>query len=133
MNSDSSKDPLGHIKLAVSDFKKSKIFYIRLFNKLGFAQISDKEHSAGWVTLDGFGIWIAQAKILEPKPKFSAPGFHHLCVKAKSEEEVDQIYEMIKDNTFVFDPPQKYPRYTDKYYAVFFSDPDGMKIEVAYY
>ena len=33
----------------------------------------------------------------------------------------------------VFDKPQSYPEYTKKYYAVFFSDPDGMKIEVAYY
>lgn len=133
MNDNLSKDPLGHIKLAVNDFKISKIFYSKLFNKLDFTQISDKEKSAGWATLEGFGIWIAQANILEPQYQFSAPGLHHLCVKARSEKEVDEIYEMIKDETHVFDIPQKYPRYTQKYYAVFFSDPDGMKLEVAYY
>ena len=132
INSNSSKDPLGHVKLAVSDFEKSKVFYARLFNKLGFAQISDKENSAGWVTLEGFGIWIAQAK-LAGKHKFSAPGFHHLCIKAGSEREVDEVYELVKSDTRVFDLPQKYPKYTEKYYAVFFSDPDGMKLEVAFY
>jgi len=133
MNNDSSKDHLGHIKLAVSDFKISRTFYSKLFNNLGFTQISDKKRSAGWATLDGFGIWIAQANILEPKYKFSAPGLHHLCIKARSKEEVDRIYEMIKDETHIFDPPQKYPKYTPEYYAVFFSDPDGIKLEVAYY
>ncbi len=133
MNNNSSKDPLGHIKLSVSDFNKSKLFYAKLFKKLNFIQVSDKEKSAAWATLEGFGIWIAQANILEPKHKFSAPGFHHLCVKARSEKEVDAIYEMIKNETHIFDPPQRYPKYTKKYYAVFFSDPDGMKLEVAYY
>ena len=128
-----SKDPLGHIKLTVSDFNKSKTFYSELFEKLNFPHVSDKKKSSGWVTLEGFGIWISQSKFLEPKHKFSAPGFHHLCFKAKSEKEVDKIYEFLKDKTKIFDAPQKYPKYTENYYAVFFSDPDGLKLEVAYY
>jgi len=39
----------------------------------------------------------------------------------------------MKKGTFIFDTPQKYPNYTDKYYAVYFADPDGIKLEVAYY
>lgn len=133
MKDSPSRDPLGHIKIAVSDFKKSLGFYKLIFGKLGFVQVSSKERSAAWVTKEGFGISIAQAENLEPKYKFFAPGLHHLCVKASSEEEVDSIYETIKNKTLIFDPPQKYPDYTDKYYAVFFSDPDGIKLEVAYY
>ena len=133
MNSISSKDPLGHIKLSVSDFTKSKKFYTKLFKKMEFKQISDKETSAAWVTLEGFGIWISQANISEPKYKFSAPGLHHLCLKARSKKEVDRIYEILKDETRIFDKPQKYPKYTPEYYAVFFSDPDGIKLEIAYY
>ncbi len=128
-----SKDPLGHLKLSVRDFGASRTFYARLFDTLEFKQISDKGQSAGWVTKDGFGIWIAQAEILEPKHVFSAPGFHHLCVKASSESQVDQIYDLVKGEIQIFNPPKKYPEYTPDYYAVFFADPDGMKIEVAYY
>ncbi|MBI2573646.1 VOC family protein [Candidatus Woesearchaeota archaeon] len=129
----SSKDPSGHLKLTVSDFQKSNIFYSLLFDMLGFEQISIKEQSAGWVTPQGFGIWIAQAKITDLKPVFSAPGFHHLCLKATSPQQVDAIYTLMKNQTFIFDPPQKYSKYTEKYYAFFFADPDGMKLEVAYY
>ncbi|MCX6803258.1 MAG: VOC family protein [Candidatus Diapherotrites archaeon] len=128
-----SKDPLGHVKLSVSDFEKSKEFYKQLFKKLGFEQVSYSERSVGWITKEGFGIWIASAKTLTPNYKFAAPGLHHLCFKAISEEEVNEVYEMIKGKTIVFDPPQRYSDYTDKYYAVFFADPDGMKLEVAYY
>ncbi len=67
------------------------------------------------------------------KHKFLAPGFHHLCFKASSTKKVDSIYRLMKSRTYIFDKPQKYPEYTKKYYAVFFADPDGMKLEVAYY
>jgi len=128
-----SKDPLGHIKLSVSNFKKSKEFYTYLFKNLKFKQISCSEKSIGWVTKEGFGIWIAPAKKINLRYKFSAPGLHHICFKACSKKQVDTIYTKIKNKTHVFDSPQKYPQYTKKYYAVFFSDPDKIKLEVAYY
>lgn len=128
-----SNDPLGHIKIAVSDFKKSKEFYKIIFDKIGFKQISNKDKSAGWATIEGLGIWIAQAEILEPKYKFSAPGLHHFCFKAHSKEQIDEVYELIKNKTIIFDKPEAYPQYTKNYYAVFFSDPDGIRLEVAYY
>jgi predicted lactoylglutathione lyase len=133
MKENSAKDPAGHLKLSVSHFEKSKQFYAKLFHNLGFNQIADKEGSVGWVTKEGFGIWIAQADFMEPQHTFKAPGFHHLCLKARSEKEVNSIYESIKNETRIFAPPAKHPKYTEKYYAFTFADPDGMKLEVAYY
>lgn len=128
-----SRDPAGHIKLSVSNFKKSSGFYSRLFKKLSFKQVSYGKNTIGWVTKEGFGISITDAKTPKPRYRFSAPGLHHLCFKARSIKEVDSVYESMKNNTYVFDKPQRYPNYTKNYYAVFFSDPDGIKIEVAYY
>lgn len=125
-------DPAGHLKICASDFAKSKKFYAKIFEKLGFKPIASKEKSAAWATKDGFGIWIAQATQKQTH-LFGAPGFHHLCVKAETPELVDAIYAQVKNKTTVFDAPQQFPQYTDKYYAVFFADPDGLKIEVAYY
>ena len=133
MSGHTSRDPLGHVKLAVSDLSKSKLFYARLFSRLDLKQVADKEKSAAWVTTEGFGISIAQADIIMPRYKFSAPGLHHLCIKARSKKEVDEVYDLMKDETHIFDPPKRYPEYTQQYYAVFFADPDGMKLEVAYY
>lgn len=128
-----SKDPLGHVKLSVSKFGKSKTFYTNLFKILGFRQIADYNTSAGWRTAEGFGIWIAEAQSPVPRYKFSAPGFHHLCFKAISTKQVDKVYNSVKNKTKIFNNPKKYPQYNKRYYAVFFADPDGMKLEVAYY
>ncbi|MBI4101265.1 VOC family protein [Candidatus Microgenomates bacterium] len=128
------KDPLGHVKLAVSDFALSFDFYKSLFSKLGYAQVSHKLASAGWVTPEGFGIWIAQAENDIPPLEHGAPGFHHLCMKAQSPQDVDELHtQLLETEIHIFNPPQNYPQYTENYYAVFFADPDGMKLEVAYY
>ena len=134
MPNTSPRDPRGHIKLAVADFKTSYPFYSDIFEGLSYKQVSDKNDRAAWVSPDGYGVTIAQADISDYPYKFSAPGLHHLCLKADSTEIVDRIYKFILEkDAHVFDAPQKYPNYTDKYYAVFFADPDGIKLEVAYY
>lgn len=133
MNEPVSLDPAGHVKLSVSDFNKGKEFYSVLFEFLGFRQVADDGGSAAWITHEGFGVWISQAKLIRPTYTFSAPGLHHLCFKAKSKEEVDAVYAFLKKKTHIFDAPAAYPEYSSDYYAVFFADPDGIKLEVAYY
>jgi len=127
-------DPCGHTKIAVSDFEKSRQFYRDLFGILGYKQVSDKEDRASWVSPDGYGILIGQARIVGYQYSFGAPGLHHVCLKASSTETVDQIYELILGkNVYVSGVPKKYPEFTEKYYAVYFADPDGIKLEVACY
>ncbi|MBI1961204.1 MAG: VOC family protein, partial [Parcubacteria group bacterium] len=47
----------------------------------------------------------------------------------------DRLYNefIVKNNIQVFDAPAAYPQYTADYYAVFFADPDGVKLEYAFY
>lgn len=128
------KDPAGHIKLAASDLTRSAAFYVALFGKLGYTQVLDEADCVGWKTPEGFGIWIEQAEISDYPYKFSAPGLHHFCFKAKLLEQVDELHAfLVEKGVSIFDPPAKYPEYTEDYYAVFFADPDGIKLEVAYY
>jgi len=127
-------DPCGHTKLAVSDYKESYSFYVDIFKELGYKQISNKDDRATWASLEGYGVLIAQAKIKNYQYKFDAPGLHHLCLKASTTEIVDKIYKLLlKKGYYVSGAPKKHPNYTDKYYAVYFADPDGIKLEVAYY
>jgi hypothetical protein len=43
---------------------------------------------------------------------------------------VDDLYAFLRKNdVVVVDPPADYPDYGDGYYAVFFLDPDGLKLE----
>ena len=104
-----------------------------LFKFLNWKNIAEKENSAAWVSPDGFGFWVAQAKITEPKHTYTTPGLHHFCFKVNSVDKVNKLYNILKDNTLIFDKPANYPQYTEKYFAVFFADPDGIKLEVAHY
>ena len=125
-----SKDPLGHIRLAVSDLTRSIDFYDRVLGMLGCERVAEK----GWTTSEGFGIWLIQAAHVEPHYTFEAPGLHHLCFKAKSVAGVDSAYHFLASaGVRILDEPKHYPQYTNEYYAVFFADPDGMKLEIAYY
>lgn len=127
-------DPNGHIKVAVAEFAISRSFYSQLFSILGYGQISDKTKTAAWVTPAGFGIWIAQAQVPGYAYQFSAPGLHHLCFKAASPAKVDEVGSWAAQNSSViFEQPRLFPEYTEKYYATFFADPDGIKLEAAYY
>jgi hypothetical protein len=65
-----------------------------------------------------------------------APGPHHLAFHAESREVVDAVHRaMLAADATVLDPPTDYggqPGYAEGYYAVFFADPDGIKLEVAH-
>jgi len=100
----------------------------------GSTKVAEGEQSARWKSPEGFSFGIKQAKYKEPKYRFFSPGIHHFCFKAQSAKQVDELYSLLlKEKTRIYDKPQKYPEYTDKYYAVFFADPDGIKLELAYY
>jgi catechol 2,3-dioxygenase-like lactoylglutathione lyase family enzyme len=57
---------------------------------------------------------------------------HHLAFHASNRQQVDSFFDFLVENDItILDPPAEYD-YTPGYYAVFFSDPDGMKLEVVY-
>jgi glyoxylase I family protein len=129
-----SPDPCGHIKFSVANFARSIRFYKDLFGQLGYPQVSDGKQAAGFVMPPGFGLWIAQAELPRHPYVHSAPGLHHFCMKAEVHQQVDDVHANLQEkNTLIIAPPRAYPQYTPDYYAVFFADPDGMKLEVAYY
>ena len=129
-----SYDPAGHIKLSVSSANISKEFYNNLFNQLKWKKVTESNWGAGWVSSAGFGFWIKEAENKTHSYNFSSPGIHHFCFKVSSKEEVDKLYKfLVKKNVKIYDKPLSYPEYTKDYYAVFFADPDGIKLEVAYY
>ena len=60
-----------------------------------------------------------------------APGFHHLAFNAETRSQVDDFFQniLLKYRMKVLDSPCDCPEYSPGYYAVFFEDPDGMKLE----
>ena len=124
---------IDHIVLRVSDFEVSRRFYDRLLSFLGFVQEWDLGRTVGWnngVTM----VWVVEA---EPgaKPHHTGDiGFHHYAFELDSKAAVDELGEfLLRESVRIVDPPADYPSYGEGYRAVFFLDPDGLKLEAMYF
>ena len=68
---------------------------------------------------------------MQPHDRY-APGLHHIAFSADSREAVDTFHHFLRaDGITVLDPPAEYD-YRPGYYAVFFADPDGLKLELVH-
>ena len=136
--------------MSISDPDRSIPFYSVFFEALGFKRFrtdhpeftGDRPRRAAWFIRDPggsiFGIEVRPAKP-ESCGKVHdryAPGLHHLAFHAGSRDAVDEIHALISAaGGTVLDPPTDYTGregYSEGYYAAFFADPDGVKLEVVY-
>ena len=121
-----------HLVISVSDFAVSRRFYSGLMKFLGFEVLDEYPAMMGW-TNGSTRLWISQAdeQGLKHPYRKGDPGFHHYAWALRSRQDVDELQAWLKDNNVkIFDPADEY--YPD-YYAVFFLDPDGMKLEGMFY
>jgi catechol 2,3-dioxygenase-like lactoylglutathione lyase family enzyme len=118
-----------HLVLSVGDFARSKDFYEKLLGFLGFKLKYDYADMAGWSNGRTL-FWIAAADAQGRKHKYRKGdiGFHHYAFELSSRRDVDALGAFLTENEMdVVDPPGEY--YGRNYYAVYFTDPDGMKLE----
>ncbi len=120
---------IDHLVLSVGDFARSKAFYGKLLKFLGFKLKHDYADMAGWSNGKTL-FWIAAADAQGKKHKYRKGdiGFHHYAFELSSRKAVDALGAFLEENDMtVVDPPGEY--YGRNYYAVYFTDPDGMKLE----
>ena len=116
---------IDHISIRVSDYKKSKAFYGRLFEFLGFEISDEYPNTIGW-TNGKTRYWIAPAEGRK-KHRIGDVGLHHYAFELRNRRDVDALQAFLKsERVRIVDPADEY--YED-YYAVFFLDPDGIKLE----
>lgn len=122
---------LHHIDLTVSDLARSTAFYDRVLPLIGFRRIEDCPEGPLWAG-QGMELGLQAARDASPHDRY-APGLHHLAFGAPARAAVDRVHaELVKLEVPILDPPALYERYTPGYYAVFFSDPDTIKLEYVY-
>jgi len=124
-----------HVDLTVSDLRASIAFYEDVLGRLRFRRSNAYAGDAPcWVYAgDGpvFSIALHEARTRSVHDRY-APGLHHLAFSAGSREEVDSFFDYLAGHGVeILDAPAEYD-YTPGYYAVFFADPDGIKLEVVY-
>jgi glyoxylase I family protein len=128
-----------HVDVVVSSLERSLPFYRELLRPLGYTEAYEARGERGetiWY-LDGEGVG-ASLGIREASSRSGsgydryAVGLHHLAFEAASRESVDERYRWaLEQGVEIENEPQVWP-YVPGYYATFFHDPDGMKLEVVY-
>jgi catechol 2,3-dioxygenase-like lactoylglutathione lyase family enzyme len=120
---------IDHLVLSVGDFARSKAFYGKVLGFLGFKLKHNYPDMAGWSNGKTL-FWIAEADAQGKKRRYRKGdiGFHHYAFELASRKDVDALGAFLAENDMtVVDPPGEY--YDRSYYAVYFTDPDGMKLE----
>lgn len=116
-----------HIDLRVKDRSRAQIFYAQLLPALGF---TSDESGERWGAFEATG---------EEKPPFfgfteyrdHVPNENRIAFCADTREEVDRVAVVARKAAALnIEGPQIWTEYTPGYYAVFFEDPDGNKLEV---
>jgi catechol 2,3-dioxygenase-like lactoylglutathione lyase family enzyme len=124
---------IDHLYLSVRSLTASERFYdgvlrgVLGFRKSAFA-IAGEPHLQYYNR--HFGIVLRPARPGSPAHDSYAPGLHHLCLQVAEESEVDRVAQALRASGIEVSPPRHYPEYAPDYYATFFHDPDGIRLEV---
>ena len=131
---------IDHLDLVVSDFDRSLRFYRQLLRPLGYVRegVITGERGERVVYLnseDGGGaVSVRQRQSDSPPAAYDrySVGLHHLAFAAPSREVVDERARwLIEQRATIESGPEEYG-YSPGYYAVFFYDPDGIKLEIVH-
>jgi len=126
---------IDHIYITVSDLRRSENFYDRvLVEIMGF--------SKKMFTLGGdahvhyfnrhFG-YVLRPSHTHAAYDFYAPGLHHLCLRVDSAVDVSTVSAQLRGANINASEAKLYPEYAQDYWATYFTDPDGIQLEVTNY
>ena len=126
---------IDHIYIAVSDLNRSERFYDRMMTILGFRKnnfVNEGDKHIHYYNRH-FGFVLRPAHNPQSRHDPMAPGLHHFSLRAEDSATVDAIAARLAESGVSCSTPQLYPEYAPDYYAIFFSDPDGIRLEVTNY
>ena len=125
-----------HVDLTVSDMNRSRTFYEPVMRYLGYELTRETAREVVYSQAErcantSLRLYAAKPGSRGKRHDRYAPGLHHLAFEAESREDVDGLHLLLSElNAEILDPPGVY--YPAGYYALFFADPDGLKLELAF-
>ncbi len=125
---------IDHIYISVANLARSEKFYDVVMPVLGFRknkfQLDGEQHIQYYNR--HFGYVLRPAQSADAHNPY-APGLHHFCLRVESEHDVNAAAKMLAEQNIVVSEPRRYPEYAADYFAVFLSDPDGLRLEITNY
>ncbi|SCZ62379.1 VOC family protein [Thiohalomonas denitrificans] len=115
---------IAHTTLHVSDYTKSKAFYVQALAPLGYQNNMEYGEAAGFNDGKNTDFWIESEDTVVPT---------HLAFEAHSRKEVEEFYKAALNAGATDNGGPGYRDYWPGYYAAFVYDPDGHNIEAVWY
>ena len=129
---------IDHLMINANRYEASVKFYSWLMPQIGYPE---KHEYGGDDPMIGFAgpggsLWLSNSAANLRTDNFNKRrvGLREIAFRADSRAQVDAIAKAIEANGGkIIDAPAAYPQYAPNYYSVFFTDPDGLKLEVVTY
>ncbi|MBV9233681.1 MAG: glyoxalase [Candidatus Eremiobacteraeota bacterium] len=119
-----------HVDLRVSDLSTVRPLYDSLLPAMGYSRVDEDAETICYYTPDNdrskpfFGIAV---------DGHHRPNGSRIALRAASREEVDRLARIAQDaGATAFEPAHLCVEYTPRYYATFFEDADGNKLEICF-
>lgn len=127
-----SKGLLHHIELYVSDLKRSVEFWGWFLEELGYSPFQEWESGRSWKIEETYIVFVqTEERFLDVPYHRCRVGLNHLAFHADSRQQVNDITEKLKSKGIPILYEKQHPFAGGKdYYAVYFEDPDRMKVEL---
>jgi glyoxylase I family protein len=125
-----------HFDLVVSDLERSLVFYRALLEPLGYVRTEDivGERGERVVYLGGPNVvpFSLRGALTPGGHDRYRIGIHHVAFAAPSREMVEDRLRWAREQGVEIENDPKEYDYRPGYYAGFFRDPDGIKLEVVH-
>lgn len=127
-----------HVDLVVASIDRSLPFYRGLLAPLGWVGVVEQEGERGetihylWGPDFSGSLGLREAQSEAGPVDRYAIGLHHLAFEARSRRAVDDAASWLRGQGAEIDGEPGERHYTPGYYAVFFFDPDGIKLEIVH-
>ncbi len=127
-----SKGFLHHIELYVSNLKRSIDFWGWFLDEMGYEPFQEWESGRSWRLGEVYIVFVqAETRFLDIPYHRGRVGLNHLAFHATSRQQVDEITRKLRGRGVTILYADKHPFAGGKdHYAVYFEDPDRMKVEL---
>ncbi|WP_075620283.1 VOC family protein [Paenisporosarcina indica] len=123
---------LHHVEINISDLQQSRQFYEYILPTMGYELYQEWPKGFSYKFGDTYIVFVqTEEKHLETPYHRGRVGLNHLAFHATSRKQIDEITEQLENQNITILYKNRHPYAGgEDYYAVFFEDPDRIKLEI---